>query len=421
MNIDEFPTVEGFDPLSPEFLANPAPHVRKAQDTAPVFYYHPLRMWIITSYEDICKAARDYKTFSSKALGLVPPPEDLVPLVPERMEEQFIIAIDPPEHNLSRRSMAPLFGPRSMEKLEKPIRDIANRYIDAFISKGECDLMHEFCYPLSLDVIVTLLGVPRDRFDDFRQWTDDVFAVFTPKSKYAAEITKPMPDDERREHWLGLIEYNKYFDELLTDREVNPRDDLLSAMAHAADREGNRLIPREKVLRHIQELIAAGNDTTANTIGAMVHLLTEHPDQLEKIRSNPALMPNAVEEALRIRGTSPGLFRITTRDVEIGGATIPEGSSVWLLFAGAGYDETKFEDALVFDVERENASEHLAFGHGRHTCIGNPLARLEAICAVEELYRRIPDIRVKPNQQLDYLPVLTVLTLTKLIVEWDSG
>ncbi len=415
----KFPTLEGFDPLSPEFLRNPNPIVRRAQKEAPVFYYEPLRMWVITRHEDICTAARDVETFSSKALGLVPPPADLASRMPERMEEMFFIAIDPPIHTNTRMALAPFFTPRRFAKMEEPIRAAANRLIDKFIEKGEAELMYDFCYPLSLEIIVEFLGIPKDRYADYRQWTDDMFSVFTPKSKHASDVVKPMSDEERRARWTRLLECNDYFSALLDERRANPQDDLVSAMLQVKDKDGNPAIPRPQILRHIQELVAAGNDTTANLMAAMVQLLNDHPDQLELLKSDPSLMPNAVEEALRIRGTSPGLFRITTRDVEIGGTTIPEGSSVWLLFAAGGVDEDKFADAMRFDIRREDAKDHLAFGHGRHSCLGNPLARLEIRVAMEELLRRIPNIKVVPGQTLTYLPTMTVLCLKNLNVTWD--
>jgi len=135
--------------------------------------------------------------------------------------------------------------------------------------------------------------------------------------------------------------------------------------------------------------------------------------------SPSALMENAVEEGLRRRGTSPGLFRITTRDVELGGTTIPARSLVWLVYVSAGHDESTFDDPRKFDIHRPNADKHMSFGRGRHMCMGAPLARLEARAGLEELFRRIPDIRVIPDQKLVYEPVMTVLTLRNLLTEWS--
>jgi cytochrome P450 len=145
----------------------------------------------------------------------------------------------------------------------------------------------------------------------------------------------------------------------------------------------------------------------------------EDPEQFAEVKRDPSLMTNAVEEGLRKRGTSPGLFRITTRDVEIGGTTIPKGSLVWLVYISAGHDESLFDDPTRFDVHRPNADKHMSFGRGRHMCMGAPLARLETRVGLNVLFERIPDIRVVPDQDLVYLPVMTVLTLESLMTEWS--
>src|SRR5699024_6003461 len=142
-----------------------------------------------------------------------------------------------------------------------------------------------------------------------------------------------------------------------------------SKMIQAKDKEGNALVNRSRIVRHMNEFVAAGNDTAPNLMACMLQFLEQYPDQRKLLQDDLSLMPNAVEEILRRRGTSPGLFRITTRDVEIGGTTIPANSVVWLLFAAGGLDESKFEDAERFDIQRENAKEHLSFGHGRHMCL----------------------------------------------------
>jgi cytochrome P450 len=411
-----FPTLEGFDPFGAEFLADPAPMIKRAQATQPVFYYPPLKMWVITSYEDICRAARDWETFSSKATGMVPPPDDLKHKIPDTFVEDHYISLDPPEHTADRTAVARHFLPRELQKQEPNIRRIANTLIDGFIEKGSCDFMQDFCYPLSLGVIIELLGVPPERAADYRTWTEDLFSILTPKSKDA--VTKPMSETERRERWTRLAEGQEFFENLVAEREKCPMGDLISVILSAKKPTGEQAVLPRRVVRQINELVAAGNDTTANLMAHMLIYLGENPDQDAEVRANFQLLPDVVEETLRRRGTSPGLFRLTTKDVEIGGTTIPAGSLTWLLFIGGGLDESRFPDSSKFDIHRPNKEKHLAFGHGRHSCLGNPLARLEARAAFEELFRRIPDIHVKPGQDIEYLPVMTVTTLNHLAAEW---
>ena len=411
------PTFEGFDPFSPEFLKDPVPMIKMAQKECPVFYYPDLRLWVVTRYDDICRAARDYKTFSSRALGMVPPPEHLKAKVPDNFVEEHFVSIDPPEHTASRKAVTGFFSKAEIQRQEEPIRETANALIDEFIDNGQCDIMQEFCYPLSLQVIIRFLGIPPERPADYRQWTEDLFSIFTPKSKDA--VSKPMSEEERCERWSRLVQAADFFEALVDERESNPRDDLVSALLQAKDSEGNPAINRTRIIRHISELVAAGNDTTANLMGHLLMFLDKDRTQLEAVKHDPNLMGNAVEEVLRRRGSSPGLFRITTADVEIGDTKIPKDSLVWLLFIGGGSDETHFTDSERFDIHRKNADKHISFGYGRHLCLGNQLARLECRVAMQTLFHRIPDIRVVPNQELEYLPVMTVVTLKNLQVEWD--
>lgn len=411
-----FPVLEGFDPFGEDFLTDPAQTIKRAQATAPVFYYEPLRMWVVTRHADICRAARDWQTFSSKATGFVPPPDDLKHKVPDTFIDDHYIALDPPEHTSDRTAVARSFLPRELQKQEANIRRITNELIDKFVDKGTCDFMQDFCYPLSLGVIIGLLGVPPERAADYRIWTEDLFSVLTPKSKDA--VSKPMTDKERRERWTRLVAGQDFFGELVAERGRCPMDDLISVMLQAKDPAGNPAVPPRRIIRQINELVAAGNDTTANLMAQMLIFLGRNPEQDAEVRANPALLPDVVEETLRRRGTSPGLFRLTTKDAELGGVTIPEGSLVWLLYIAGGLDEGVFPNSEKFDIHRPNKEKHLAFGHGRHSCLGNPLARLEARVAFEELLKRVPDIHVKPGQSLEYLPVMTVTTLNHLEVQW---
>lgn len=414
--IASFPTLEGFDPLSPEFLRNPALMIKRAQQTTPTFYYPDLRMWVITRYDDICRAARDWETFSSRATSFVPPPDDLKHRIPEDFIDNHFISLDPPDHTADRRAVTRPFLPSELRKQEANIRGIANQLIDGFIDRGRCNFMQDFCYPLSLNVIMGLLGLPTERAADYREWTEDLFSVLTPKSPDA--VTKPMSEEERRERWSRLAEGQAFFENFVAERVTCPVGDLTSDILQATDADGNPAIPTARVVRKLHELVAAGNDTTANLMGLMLLQLDAHPDQAREVRQDPTLLENVVEETLRLRGTSPGLFRITTRDVDVDGVTIPANSLVWLLYIAGGLDESHFPDSERWDIHRPNRAKHLAFGHGRHTCLGNPLARLEARVAFEELFKRIPDIRPVANQNIEFLPVLTVTMINHLDAEW---
>jgi hypothetical protein len=307
--------------------------------------------------------------------------------------------------------------------MEGTVRTCANELIDGFIGAGHIDLMAEFCVPLTMNSILTILGVPPEHKSLYRQWTEDFFFLLTPRvldGSAAAEL-RIVEDRELRERWGRLADANRFFAEYVASRKAAPGDDIISAMLQVADPDGRPAIDQGAVVLHLISLIGAGHDTTANTIAHLVKNLSDFPAARDQIVADLSLIPNAVEEGLRMRGSVPGNFRVTTADVVVRGVTIPANSLVYLLVAAGGHDEDVFPRSLEFDIRRENAAKHLAFGFGRHTCIGNGLARLQARIAVEEIYRRIPSLSVVPGFKPKYLPLMTVTGLLGLDVEWKTA
>ena len=415
--------VQAFDPLSPGYLANPAPVLKLLQETAPVFYYEPLRCWVVTKYDDLRGALRDAGTFSSRATGFVRPPADLLTSVPDLSVEEIIITIDPPVHSVHRNTMARGFLSTVINRMEETVRSHANKLIDGFADLGRVDLMAAYCVPLTMNSIVTILGIPHENKPLYRQWSEDFFFLLTPRVLGAARTDelRIVEEPELRMRWGRLAEANRFLSDYVEDRKAAPGDDVISAMLQVTDANGAPAIEQGAVIRHLISLIGAGHDTTANTIAHLVQNISDAPAQGELLRTNPSLVSNAVEEGLRMRGSVPGNFRVTTEDVVVRGVSIPANSLVYLLIAAGGHDEEIFPDSLNFDVRRENASKHLAFGFGRHTCIGNALARLQARIAIEELYRRIPSLTVRADFKPRYLPLMTVTGLQGLDVQWTVG
>ena len=267
-----------------------------------------------------------------------------------------------------------------------------------------------------------MLQLPDEDAERIGKWAQDLLLVVSPQpidedGKYDGPST-PLSEEERLAPWTGLAEGRRYFGELYDARSVEPEEDIVSSLAGAIDPSGSPILTRNQVITHMIEMITAGTDTTANLMGEMIRFLCEDRDQLELLRADPDLWENAVEESLRRRMPAVGSFRITTKDVEVSGTTIPSNSLVMLAWISGGNDEEKFACPHAFDVKRENASDHIAFGRGRHFCIGSPVARLEARVAVRRLFERIPDLRLVEGQKLEYYMALQARMLKSLKIEW---
>lgn len=341
--------------------------------------------------------------------------------MPASLTGDAFIALDPPEHTVARKKANTWFTRSRVEAMEPGILARAGKLIDSFVGAGRCDLMHAYCYALTLGTIVDLLGMNPDDMLRFRDWTEDMFSLMSPIKPDSGDESKlrPISEKERRERWGRIAEARRYYAAVADDRRTSPCDDLITEMVAARDEDGRPLLSEHQIVTHIMELIAAGNDTTANLMGHTVLFLDETPEQVEELRRDPSLWPNAVEEGLRRRGSSVMNFRLTTRDVELGGIAIPAGSVIGVMFASGGHDETYFAAPRTFDIHRVNASTHLSFGKGRHLCMGAPLARVLARHGLQTLYERIPDLRVVPGQKLEYVPTYTAVTLKGLAVEWN--
>jgi cytochrome P450 len=367
----------------------------------------------MTRFDDIERAFTDWQTFSNASLAYVPVPDQFKDRVPEGFfATGALISQDPPRHTTRRKLINRGFVRGRMAAMEEPIQRIADELIDDFIDDGSCDLMKQYCYGVSLRSIVHLMGMPTDDLPLLKQLVDDQGAV-------VSDAIKPMSEEERLTRWQRIVNARDYLRSVVEHRREDPGDDLISLMVTSTDEAGEHVLTPDEVVTHMTELLFAGTDTTANLMGAMVQMFDRNPDQLDILKSEPELWPNAIEEGLRLRAPANGIFRITTRDVEVAGVTIPARSVVWLGISSAGWDEGKFETAKEFDVRRSDAGEHVSFGKGRHFCMGAPLTRVEAPIGLRTLYERIPDLRVLSGQSYEYDPVLVAVLLKGLRVEWD--
>jgi cytochrome P450 len=402
-----------FDPTDRDFLTEPLPMLERMRNETPVFYSPERGFWGLMRYDDITAALTDFETFNNGAVRTPPVPDSVAERVPADFFSKAFIAMDPPEHTRYRKVGNKGFSRGRMRELEVPMRAIADELIDGFIDSGRCDLMNSFCYSLTVRTIMLLLDLPSAEMERMRLLAED----FPPIIQDGIDA---MPAGEREERWGRMAAIRDYFTEIVEARREKPGDDIVSTLVTARDDEGEPLFSTKRVVTHMTEMIFGGTDTTANLMGFTVMLLDRHPEERAKVIGHPEAIPNALEEVLRRRSPTIGIFKTTTRDVEVRGQAIPAGSLVWLAIASAALDEQKFPEPERFDVERTNAKEHVTFGKGRHFCIGAPLSRAEAKVGLEALFERIPDIRIVPGQQPEFQDILLTNVMQELWVEWDT-
>jgi len=282
------------------------------------------------------------------------------------------------------------FTAGAVARMEPEIRATVVELIEAFAARGRADLAVEFAEPLPVRIISDMLGISRQDQAAVSGWCHAMF-------ERSAEGT---PTPRAYEAGRGI---NAYFRSLTNARREEPRDDLMSHIANSRI-EGEPLTEDEVVGMAIF-LYAAGNETTSMLIGNALWLLDRYPDTRATLRADPAAIPSVIEEMLRFETPVSWQARMTTRDIEIGGSTIPKGKKVLLVYASANRDEAAFDRSDRFDPRRASG-RHLSFGEGLHFCLGAPLARLEARIALEELLTRIPDYRISGPVQWSQAPVL---------------
>jgi cytochrome P450 len=398
-----------FDPLSVEHCRDPYPVYRALRDAAPL-HRSASGFYSVSRYEDAVSVLKRPELFSSRAMrtvimnggeeGLPPLSFGMVGFMarflvrtrlnPLRLPKaRNLISEDPPLHGPLRSAVNRGFTPRRIAAWEPRIRALSEESL-APLRRGEAfDLVHDFAIPLPVTVIAEMLGVEPARKRDFKRWSDALIEGTTGSGRehpFSPEFTE------------SVLEFMSYLCETVRARRRAPGDDLVSAIL--AEAPGGSELDDLDAMMFVQLLLVAGNETTTNLIGNAVNALLDHPEQLERVRRDLALVPAVVEEALRFDAPIQTVFRTATQDVVLAGGTIPAGANVAVLIGSANRDERRFEEPDRFDVGREPRG-HLAFGFGEHFCLGSALARLEARVALEALLPELAHVeRTDPQREL---------------------
>ncbi|GAA3477100.1 cytochrome P450 [Streptomyces yanii] len=377
----------------PAFVADPFPLYRQLREDGPVrraVIAGGLEAWLVTRYEDGIVALSDPRLSSDVRDASDPRLLQRLPATERESVLRNMLRSDPPDHTRLRRLVSNAFTARRVAELRPRVQAITDRLLDAIVPVGHADLVEDFALPLPVTVISELLGVPVDDRHDFQRWTDDMILQ-------GAEPPDPARMDAA---WRQM---HSYLIRLLEAKRARPGDDLLSALIATRDEE-NRL-DEDELIAMAFLLLVAGYITTVNLIGSGIAALLAHPDQLQMLRKDPALLPGAIEEFLRYDGpVSPGIARFAREDVSIAGVTIPRGATVLIASAIADRDPARFSEPDRLDITRQD-NAHLAFGHGIHYCLGAPLARLEGQIAIGTALRRLPHLTLAvPPGELRWRP-----------------
>ncbi|MCQ4211861.1 cytochrome P450 [Streptomyces longispororuber] len=305
-------------------------------------------------------------------------PEDVRPYFANNMGSN-----DPPVHTRLRKLVAREFTARRVESMRARIEELAERLLDGFDGQDGTDLVERFAYPLPITVISELLGVEERYQGDFGRWSNEFLVIEADRVEQREQAARAL---------VGFIL------DLIDRRRADPGSDLLSALITVHEEDQDRL-SNDELASVVLILLIAGFETSVSLIAMATYLLLTHPEELAKVRRDPAVLPNAVDEALRFLGPAEITTRGSLEDVEIGGVHIPAHSTVLIAGAAANRDPRKFPDPERFDVTRDTTG-HLSFGHGIHFCVGGPLARMEGEIALRALLRRFPDLSlaIEPEQ-----------------------
>ncbi|MBV9791615.1 MAG: cytochrome P450 [Chloroflexi bacterium] len=406
------PVCPHFDPLAPAQNANPYPVYAEMRRESPVFYSPLYDMWVVTRYADVAAVLKNHAVFSSVGSMQTTPhlPASVSAVLANGLgAAQLMVESDPPDHTRMRAAVNKAFTPQRISQLEPRIRQIADELIDSIVADGRADLIHQFGSPFQGLVICELFGIPGSHSEQIKRWTDDW-----------VEMLSGGANEERMvECAQAFVECQHYFLEQLRERQAEPREDLLTAML-PINMGGTASMNAAEAAYNALDLVAAGHETTTNALSNGLIQLFTHPDQLDLLLSDLSLIPNAIEEMLRIDTSVLGLFRVTTSDAEVSGVTIPAQSRVFVAYGSGSHDEERFEEPERFDIRRANAREHLAFARGIHVCIGAALARMELRIALERLLTRLPNLRLDPDaapQRLEHFWTRGYKTLPAI---WDA-
>jgi cytochrome P450 len=384
------PVLPGYDPLDPAELRDPYPSIARAHREAPVFYVEKYGFYSVTRHADVLAILRDTERFSNRmAIPMPLPPEEVRDRMPVYPSATSLLFMDDPEHGPARKMVQAPFTPRRLREMEPLIRARAEQLLRPEDPDRRLEFVRGYATPLALVVIGHIIGVPEADFPLLERAIRAMNRIHS-NAYDEAELV-----DLSRE----MLEYWEYLLALVEERRRSPTDDFSSVLAGYVSEDG-ATPATDEIASHINTILGAGFETSAQMMSFGIRSMLEHRDQWELLKADRSLLPTAVEECIRHRTLIKRNFRVAVTDVEIGGVHIPEGSLIAIMPAAANHDEEVFPQPGRFDITR--SEPNLTFGNGMHYCLGAPLSKLEMKVTLETLLDLAPEMQLVA-QEIEYV------------------
>jgi cytochrome P450 len=400
------------DLLSPEAVDRPFQYYRRLRDTGPVYWNRRWNGWVVSGYPEVVECFRNHTALSSDRFE-GPFGEELRAASNQYTQlfgflSKFFVWKDQPYHTHVRSLVNKAFTPRSVEKLRPRVRELVGSLIEPIRGAGQIDFLSQFAFTLPVVVIAEYLGVPADQRESLREWSEDLGAVI---------FVRGDDGDRMRKGEEAMNQLVQFLRPVVAARRAHPADDLITGMVQAA--EGGEVLSDDEIVANAILMVFAGHETTMNLLANGIVAFDRFPGQWMRLRADPILARTAADEVLRYDGPIRAQSRWAREPLEIAGQHIERGSRVLLMQTAANHDPAGFSDPEGLDIGRK-PNRHTAFGQGIHTCLGAPLARLEAEEAFVGLSQAFPRYTIGEDE-LRYVPTVVSRSLTRLHVEFHES
>jgi cytochrome P450 len=393
--------------FTPDYIQNPYPALKRLREHAALIKVPDSALWLATRYADVSSILRDKRfghAYEERMIENMGP--DIFSNAAYHFLNQTMLLKDPPDHKRIRGLAVKAFSAARIDAMRPRIQAIVDDLLEQLEPKGHGDLTLEFAHRLPVIVICDMLGIPEDEREQFLAGSNISGRLIDPT---------PLTDEELAQENENTRNSNNYFLGLCEKRRQDPRDDLITALVQAETEDGR--LSQDELTSNIALLFAAGHETTVNLIGNGLVALYKNTDQLEKLRSDYSLIPNAIEEFLRFDSSVQFTSRVALEDVEVAGTLIRKNEEVLTSLGSANHDPEVYDNPDDLDINRTKVKP-MSFGGGIHTCLGAQLARIEAAVAFESILKRFPNLRLDSIDNPDWKPTITLRGLKSLPASW---